>query len=206
MNAARSQIGSVSKNLAFKALVCAVCLCLWASMAIAAENPQAVIQNGTDQVLKLLHGKPVDPLVRNEIRSIVDKYFDFQAIAKRALGPQWKQVPPAKQAAFTQEFSQLLFNTYLGKVEEYSYENISYRPKQVGPDRAVIESFVTVSQSSPVTIDYYMHLEGGNWKVYDVMSNGVDLVSNYREQFAEILTNNSFDYLLQMLRQKVAQS
>lgn len=85
----------MSRRPISKTLISALCLCLWASQAIAAENPQAVIKAGTDRVLQILRKYPENTQVRREkIRAAVDKYvdeyFDFDQIAKYALGPRWK--------------------------------------------------------------------------------------------------------------------
>ena len=99
---ARSQIELMSKRFILKTLILLVCLCLWGSQAIAAENPQAVVQTGMDQVLKILTQYPQDTHARREqIQAAVDGYFDFEAIARLAVGPRWKSVPPEKQQEFT---------------------------------------------------------------------------------------------------------
>ena len=203
----QSQPGWVGKHPAFKMLIPAICLCLWASHAIAAENPQAVVKAGTDNVLQLLKQYPENTVARREkIRAAVNEYFDFNEIAKRALGPPWKEQPPEKQQEFTRCFSQLLFNTYIGRVEKYTNEKITYNQKRREGDYAVIEALVTGGQSGAIPIDYYLRLEDGNWKVYDVVIEGMGLVTNYRDQFNSILSRSSFDDLLRQLKKKIAQS
>ena len=88
MFVARSQIRLMSKRFISKTLILVVCLCLWGSQAIAADNPQAVVQTGTDQILKILMRYPQDTRTRREqIQAVVDGYFDFEAIARLAVGP-----------------------------------------------------------------------------------------------------------------------
>jgi phospholipid transport system substrate-binding protein len=203
----QSQIGGLSKRPVSKMLIWVVCLCLWASYAIAAENPEAVIKTGTDKVLQLLKQYPQNALVRREkIRAAVNEYFDFEEIAKRALGPPWKAQPPEKQQEFTRYFSQLLFNTYIARVEKYTNEKITYSRKQMGGDYALIEALVVGGPSGTIPIDYYLRIENGDWKVYDVVIEGVGLVTNYRDQFNSILSRSSFDDLLRQLKAKVAQT
>ncbi len=207
MIAANSQIGRVIKRLISKTLISLVCLCLCASQAIAAENPQAVVKTGTGQALQLLKEYPENTQARRQrIWAVVNQYFDFDAIAKRALGPPWNEQPPEKQQEFTRDFSRLLFNTYIGKIEKYTNEKITYSQKQMGSHHAVIEARVVGDQSGTIPIDYYLHLEDGDWKVYDVDVEGMSLAINYRDQFSEILSRSSFDDLLMQLREKVAQS
>ncbi len=205
MYVARSQIGLMSKRFISKTLILVVCLCLWGSPAIAAGDPQAVVQTGTEQVLKILKQYPEDTRDRRErIREAVDGYFDFEAISRLAVGLPWNNLPPEKQQEFTQQFSKLLFNKYIGDIEKYATQNITYRQRQIYPGYVVVEALIG-GQGGPVSIDYYLHLKDGNWKVYDVGVGGMSLVTNYRDQFDQILANGSFDRLSMMLRQKIAQ-
>jgi phospholipid transport system substrate-binding protein len=205
MIAANSQTGRLSKRIIAKTLI-SLFFFICASRAIAAGNPQAVIQTGTDQVLQLLKQYPENTHERRQkIWAVVKGYFDFDSIAKRAVGPIWNAQSPEKQQEFTRDFSRLLFNTYMRKIEKYTNEKLTYRPQQVGGDHAVIEALVVGDQPGPIHIDYYLHLENGDWKVYDVVIEGVGLVVNYRSQFNEILSRSSFDDLLRQLREKVAQ-
>ena len=204
MFVARSQIGLMRKRFISETLLLVVCLCLWGSRAIAAENPQAVVQTGTDQVLEILKQYPQDTKARREkIRAVVDGYFDFESVARLAVGPRWNSLPPEKQQEFTLEFSKLLFNTFIGDIQKYAEQKITYNHRPIYQGYAVVEVLVT-HQGGPVSLDYYVHLKDGNWKVYDVGVEGMSLVANYREQFDSILANSSFDQLSMLLRQKIA--
>jgi phospholipid transport system substrate-binding protein len=205
---AYSHVGWVSRPLISKMLISVLCLCLWASQAIAADDPQAVIKTGTDQVLKLLKKYPENTQVRREkirvaVDRYVDEYFDFDEIAKHALGTRWNEQPPEKQQEFTRDFSQLLFNTFIGKIEKYTNEKITYNQKQIGGNCAVIEALGAGDQSGMVPIDYYLRFKDGKWKVYDVAIEGIGLVTNYRCQFEAILMRKSFDDLLRQLKDKI---
>ncbi|MGO9021121.1 MAG: phospholipid-binding protein MlaC [Syntrophobacteraceae bacterium] len=205
MFVARSQIGLMSKRFISETLILVVCLCLWGSRAIAAENPQAVVQTGTDQVLKILKQYPQDTRARREkIQAAVDGYFDFGAIAKLALGPRWNSLSPEKQQEFTLEFSKLLFNTCIGDIEKYATQNITYSQRPIFQGYVDVQARV-MDQGGPISIDYYLHLQDGKWKVYDIGVEGTSLVINYRDQFDSILANGSFNDLSRMLRQQIAQ-
>ena len=200
MFATHPQIELMNKHLISKTLILVVCLCLWGSPAIAAGDPQAVVQTGTEQILKILKQYPEDTRARREqIREVVDGYFDFEAIARLAVGLPWHNLPPEKQQEFTLEFSKLLFNTYIGDIEKYAAQGITYRQRQIYQGYVVVEAHV-----GDLSVDYYLHLKDGNWKVYDVGVGGMSLVTNYRDQFDPILANSSFDHLSRMLRQKIA--
>ena len=199
------QNGLMNKHFVSKTLVLAVCLCLSGSWAMAEESPQSVVQTGTDQVLQVLKQYPQDTRAsREKIRAAVNGYFDFEAMARLAVGPKWNKVPPEKQQEFTQEFSRLLFDTYIGDIEKYAGQRIAYNTKSVAPGYTVVEAIVQ-DQGGPVSLDYSLHQKDGNWKVYDVAVKGMSLAINYRSQFDTILANGSFDDLLTAVRQKITQ-
>ncbi|MDR3569456.1 MAG: ABC transporter substrate-binding protein [Syntrophobacteraceae bacterium] len=188
-------------------LIAVLCLCFWTSVAAAAGSPQAIVQTGTNQVMQLLREYPLNsPTLKPKIRAVVDNYFDFQAIAKNAIGPEWRQQTPEKRKQFTRAFSRLLIDTYLGKIDHYSDHTITYAMARQGPENATVRAYVTGAQNmAPLPIDYYLHRSNGTWKVYDVVVEGIGLVSNYREQFSSILVRTSFDDLLRQLETKSAQ-
>jgi phospholipid transport system substrate-binding protein len=183
----------------------------WASAA--AQGPLNVIQSGTEKAIKILHSSRAGeaPALRQrkgEILTIVDEYFNFEEMAKRALGRPWKDQSPDKRQEFVKLFKQLLFNTYINRVESYTgaNEHILYDSEKMDGDYAVVKTHVTIQNNQNVQIDYRLHLENGQWKVYDVVVEGISFVDNYRSQFASILANDSFDGLLKKIREKVDQS
>jgi phospholipid transport system substrate-binding protein len=183
----------------------------FSSTAMAAEGPLKVIQAGTDQALKILRSvqSGQGPTLRqrkDEILTNVDNYFDFEEMAKRALGRPWKDQSPQKQKEFVALFKQLLFNTYVSRVETYtgSNEQVVYDEQSIEGSYALVTTRVLGYRNKDVRVDYRLRQDRGEWKVYDVAVEGISLVNNYRQQFDSLLTNESFDALLQRLREKVA--
>lgn len=175
------------------------------------QTPLVVIQSGTEKALDILHSSkagqaPSLKARKGEILKIVDEYFNFHEMAKRALGRPWKEQPPEKQKEFVELFKQLLFNSYVDKVESYTgaNERFAYDEEKIEGDYALVKTRVLGYKDSDVRVDYRLRFDGGTWKVYDVVVEGISLVNNYREQFSSILTNESFDSLLKRMRQKVA--
>ena len=199
-----SKVGLMSEGFVFKMLILAVSLCLWGQPAIAAESPQTVVQAGTDRIVKILKEYPQDNRARRErIQQVVDGYFDFPAISRLAVGPRWNSLSPEKKEEFTEEFSKLLFNTYIDDIEKYAMQPINYSTRSIDPGYVVVEAQV-IDQGGPATLDYYLHLRNGGWRVYDVAVQGMSLAANYRDQFNTVLANSSFDDLSAILKQKIA--
>ena len=47
-----------------------------------------------------------------------------------------------------------------------------------------------------------MHARGDKWLVYDVLIEGVSLISNYRTQFNKIITTSSYQELVKKMKTK----
>lgn len=192
-----------------------LCLPLIMSAEIfAAQTPLAVIQAGTDKALGILNRDcgmtPKNSLRdrRDEILQVLDGYFNFQEMARRSLGPSWKDQSPEKQREFVRLFKQLLFNTYLDRMEMYSCsdERIVYEHETLEGEYGAVNTRVILNKSKKVEVhvDYRLKQENGGWKVYDVIVEGVSLIENYRGQLSSILARESFDSLLKRLHERVS--
>ncbi len=105
----------------------------------AIVNPMGLIRTGTEKTLAMLHQSQTGeaPSLRQrkgEILVVVDQYFNFEEMAKRALGRPWKEQPPDKREEYARLFKQLLFNTYLDRLEGYtvSNEQVAYDFRKTG--------------------------------------------------------------------------
>ena len=176
------------------------------------ENPMVLIQSGTERVIQILHESqsrqaPSLRQRKDEILAIVNEYFNFDEMAKRALGRPWKEQPPEKRQEFAQLFKQLLFNTYINRIENYtgSNERVFFDSEKLDGDYAIVKTHILYQGNNNISIEYRFHRDGGQWQVYDVVVEGISFVGNYRGQVGSILTHESFDSLLIKLRQKVDQ-
>lgn len=194
-------------------LLFTLALCIPLSPAVAGppSTPMAVVKSGTDRAMEILKSRQANnsPSLRtrkDEIFRIVDDYFSFKEMARRALGRAWKEQTPEKQQEFVQLFKQLLFNTYIGRVDSFTYSNqkVAYDDERVEGDHAYVKTRVIGYKDADVEVDYRLQKEGGEWKVYDVVVEGISFINNYRQQFDSILANESFEQVLARLREKVA--
>ena len=180
------------------------------SIVEASSSPLQVIQSGSDRGLRIIksslfEGGPSLQQRRDEILTIVEEYFDFNEIAKRSLGRHWKDIIPEKQQEFIRLFKQLLFNTYVSRIEATAKPTTStrYDGETVEDRFAIVKTRVASDNQPDFQIDYRLLLNGSEWKVYDVVIEGISLVGNYRQQFNSILSKESFESLLKRLKEKV---
>ena len=127
-------------------------------------------------------------------------------MARRALAVHWRDRTPQEQGEFVVVFKQLLGRAYLGKLENYSGEQIVYLGETVDGDFATVRSKIVTGRGTEIPVDYRLHMVGSRWAVYDVAVQGVSFVANYRGQFDKIIRGSSYQSLMRELRAKYAQA
>jgi len=140
---------------------------------------------------------------RSELRKAIFPRFDFEEMAKRSLGSEWRRRTPAEQEEFIRLFTELLKDSYVDSIESYRGNKVVYRRESQDGDYADVGTKVINERGDEFTIDYRLNLQGSEWKVYDVIIENISIVNNYRSQFRRILGRSSFAQLLQTIRDKV---
>ena len=158
-----------------------------------------------DRVLKVLS----DPQMakdgrtaerRATLRRISGEIFDFTEISRRSLARHWQGRSPAEREEFIQLFGELLERAYVSKIELYSGEKIEYAGEVPDGDVTTVRTRIVTKQGTPIPVDYRMFQQGGQWRAYDALIEGVSLVGNYRTQFNSVIQRSSYDDLVKMLR------
>src|SRR5262249_59661502 len=190
-----------------RALVLAVGAVALASSVAQAGIPTDQLRGATRRGLE---GLP-DPALkqaasadarRKQIRAIADEIFDWQETGKRALARHWQARSPKEREEFSALFADLIERSYIGKIEQYSGERIVYSGDTVDGDQATVQTKLITKANTEIPIDYRMQKEGDRWRAYDVVIEGVSLVSNYRTQFNKIIQQSGYGELLNKLKIK----
>jgi len=163
-------------------------------------NVNNVIDVMRDPKLKGESGKKVK---EQRIVAAAEKLFDFVELSKRTLGLNWNKLTPEQRREFVELYKTILKDAYVDKITAYTDEKVNFT-KEVPLSETTIEvQSVVLTKSAQVPIYYRVIKKDNDWKVYDVVIEGVSLITNYRTQFREILGNNPPETLLDTLRKKV---
>jgi phospholipid transport system substrate-binding protein len=139
-----------------------------------------------------------------EISNIINEVFDWQELSRRTLGREWKKFTPDQQKEFVTLFEQLLQGIYADRILAYTQEKIEFgKETELKKGRVEVESYIITTDNKKVPLFYRMTNKSGQWRVYDVVIEGVSMVKNYRGQFRQILSTKKPEDLLQTLREKV---
>jgi len=172
----------------------------------ATGSPMEAMRTTVRQALGVLQDQELKRPERTEeratrLKNIADSRFDYQEMAKRTLGGQWNQLGEREHEEFVGLFTELLTATYMEKIHDYAGEEVKFLNERLEGNYAEVRSLM-VGKKTEIPLDYRLLLKDGEWKVYDVVVDGISLVRNYREQFTGILRSSSYEDLAHRLREK----
>lgn len=173
--------------------------------SVAWANPTEDVKKTVDEVVHIVADKEMKKNVtkrRQVLKKAISGIFDYTEMAKRSLGKHWNARTAAEKKQFADLFATLLENSYAAKIESYNNERIVYIKEIVEEEYAEVKSKVVTAARDEFTLDYRLFKQNGKWMVYDVIIEGVSLVSNYRSQFNKIITSNGYDRLVKKLQSK----
>ncbi|HEV2171123.1 MAG TPA: ABC transporter substrate-binding protein [Candidatus Binatus sp.] len=176
----------------------------------------ASVKTIVDQSVAVFTQKDLPQDVRQQkLRAIAESHFDFAEMGRSACGYHWKTFTPEQKAEFVPLFTKFIEDVYLSQIESYSVEKINQQinsskiafTRQVSdsPDYAEVFSSVTLQdRPDPVSVNYEMSRQNGEWKIYDITIDAISVIANYRNQFNRVLNNDGYDKLIALMKQKIA--
>ncbi len=172
----------------------AVLFLVGAERAFSLQDPVSMLKNVTDQVMSELNQNRAEfkknpHKLYHLIEQHILPHVDFAEMGRWVAGRNaWKAADAVTQNAFIQEFKTLVIKSYGHSLLEYAGEAIEFLPlrEAIGDKtRIQILSLVKESGKSPLHMNYHLVRMGDDWRVYDIIIEGVSIVQGYRAQFAE---------------------
>jgi phospholipid transport system substrate-binding protein len=187
----------------FAALVAALAFA-FAGSAFAGGATDVVKAKQTTLFDLLRQGTPDS---QKKIDAVFDEMLDYGTLIQSSLGPEWAKRSDAEKAEFTDLFKKLVRSAYqknLKKILDYDVNYTSEAPADGGVLVKTSSQDKGGSRSDPVEIDFKMANSGGAWKVQDIVTEEVSLVSSYRSQFIKIINKDGFPKLIEKMKDKLA--
>ena len=184
-----------------------------ASSASAQESPDALVRKNSNEILAAIKADK-DLAVGNQkkIEKLADEkilpFFNFARMTQLAVGRNWRDASDAQKKSLTDEFRTLLVRTYSTSLTQFRNQTIDVKPTKMAAadSEVVVKTQVNQPGGQPIPIDYSMEKSGDSWKVYDVLIDGVSLVTNYRSSFNTEIQKSGIDGLIKSLSERNAKN
>lgn len=181
--------------------------------AHAQDAPDDLVRRSSNEILAAIKAdkdlqagnqKKIEKLAEDKILP----YFNFARMTQLAVGRNWREATDAQKKSLVDEFRTLLVRTYSTSLSQYRNQTIDVKPLKVAAadTEVVVKTQVLQPGGQPIPIDYSMEKVGTAWKVYDVLIDGVSLVTNYRSSFNTEVQKSGVDGLIKSLADRNAKN
>jgi len=190
------------KTMNLRALFAGLCLLLVALPLMADQGPERMIRDSIDDLMTRIEGREAyfaDHL--DELEVIVDDSLedvaDFRYIGASVMGRYFGNATPQQRSRFVETFRKTLIDTYSKGLVTFDYREIRVLDNQQASryeDQASVAMEVVANDGSVYPVSYSLRLDDGQWKVVNVIVNGINLGLTFRNQFDQAMRDHNRDY------------
>jgi len=193
---------------AFVALTCA-------AAGAAVKGPTDFVKDTRAKLDKILAepaatpGSKEETTHENKIREMVQRLFDFKELGIRSLDKHWATLKPAEADEFLKTLGKLIENNYIYGLKNTGAYTMKYLGEEIVGTQASVKTEITATppkKKKPVTIAVEYRLVKdvkGEWRVYDIITDGDSLVDLYKAEFNKVIAKGGFPELLKKLKMKL---
>jgi phospholipid transport system substrate-binding protein len=193
-------------------------LLVWLSLAapaFAAEGPGvAAVRRANENVTALLKQKPepgseAEKRLVAQIGSQLQSFLDVDELGQRAMSEHWKSLNATQRKQFLTLLRELVEGNYLKAMRSNLSYEVSYLKEEEKDGSRWVSTEIHIERNGrpeTMSVDYALRKEGDNWRAFDLVTDGVGLVENYRAQFNKIIAKEGFSGLIERMRKKKTQN
>ena len=168
--------------------------------------PDVLVKNTAQDVIAIVkQDKDIQSGDQKKILALVDAKilpnFDFTRMTQLAAGRYWRQATPEQKNALVSEFRTMLVRTYTKAFTQYRDQTIDVKPVKLAATdtETTVKTQILKPGGQPTDVDYVMKKSDTGWKVFDVVIEGVSMVTSYRGTFSSQIEQSGIDSLIKSL-------
>ncbi|MDH1573511.1 MlaC/ttg2D family ABC transporter substrate-binding protein [Pseudomonas sp. GD03746] len=167
------------------------------TVAAPGQSPHDVVQGTTNELLGDLKSnkeqyKTNPQAFYDALNRILGPVVDADGISKSIMTVKYsRNATPEQMQRFQENFKRSLMQFYGNALLEYNNQGITVDPAKVDDGkRASVGMKVTGNNGAVYPVQYTMENLGGEWKVRNVIVNGINIGKLFRDQFADAMQRN----------------
>jgi len=160
---------------------------------------QAELLNVMQQGDKLSFAQRFD-----ELKSVVIKTHDLAKITRIIVSKEWKNLTTEQKQKLIQKFSTLSIASYAHYFKSFSGESFNIESvKQLSPGQIYVHTFLVLPDDKDVSMDYLLKKTGDNWRIINIITNGVSDLALKRSEYVAVIQKSGFDVLITEISAKI---
>jgi phospholipid transport system substrate-binding protein len=172
----------------------------------AKGSPTDAIKSANTRVRELLAQKGSNEKNAARVTSELRDLFDIGDLAKRALVDHWSDMSPAQRTSLVDTLRQVVERNYVSQLRSNLQYEIVYQGEEPKGSDVLVKTIIKAERGGrpvEIPVDYLLHSEGDHWRAYDVITDDVSLVTNYRSQFNRIISKEGPDGLIKRMKARL---
>ncbi len=181
-----------------------VCFGLFAAGSLAAgEDPARKLHDTVEAALDAIYGEGCLETSREEkearVREAVEARFSLRVIIRRAIGRNWEKMTADEQEQVVELIARLVVRTFVNNLNGNARPEVSFGETVTVTDKRIEVPSTVEADGQTYHVTYRMGRLASGWEIYDIVAEGISVVSNYRQQFDEHFRTQGGDALIARL-------
>ena len=140
----------------------------------------------------------------NKLETAIVESHDLTKIARIVVGKEWKKLSNEQKEQLTDVFSRLSISAYAYNFKDFSGESFEY----VSEDKTarggiIVHTIFILPEDKDVKFDYMLKKVGNNWRIINIIANGVSDLALKRSEYTSVLKRQGFDTLIAKINEKI---
>ena len=195
-------------NIMIKKTSILLAFLLTTNIAFSSNTPDGFLKDSVQEI-SLLVSKYKDrfetdeEFLRDKMNSSVMPKLDIKLMSKIILGKKiWTEMSDSQKDDFVEAFQYRMTSTYMKSITAFDGEKVVFLPYEPGKREniAYVKSKYLIP-GGDIAVDYRLIKKSDEWKVYDIIFDGISLMKNYRADFREHVSQNGIESLIISLRE-----
>ena len=195
-------------NIMIKKTSILLAFLLTTNIAFSSNTPDGFLKDSVQEI-SLLVSKYKDrfetdeEFLRDKMNSSVMPKLDIKLMSKIILGKKiWTEMSESQKDNFVEAFQYRMTSTYMKSITAFDGEKVVFLPYEPGKREniAYVKSKYLIP-GGDIAVDYRLIKKSEEWKVYDIIFDGISLMKNYRADFREHVSQNGIESLITSLRE-----
>lgn len=194
--------GTESRRSTYSAALIAFTLVLAISArpAAADDDPASIVEHFHGALVSVMKSGADSQTRQATLAPLVSATFDIATISRIALGRYWHQLDVPQQQGIQEAIGHLLVSTYVERFDTWSGQHFVFDgTAPLGPGRMMVRTRLVVPDGDTVNLDYQLSKHSGDWRVYDIIANGVSDLALKRSQYTHAFESGGYDAVIRAI-------
>ncbi|HWO19898.1 MAG TPA: ABC transporter substrate-binding protein [Kofleriaceae bacterium] len=156
---------------------------------------------------KVAAGSKEEKELAGKVTTSVRNFIDIDQLGKRAMVDQWPKLSKEQQEQFLSLLRQLIEENYIRGLRANLEYTVAYTGETTDKDGNIVVTTKVNAQRKgrpfSIGVDYVLVKDGDKLRAFDIKTDGVGLVENYRTSFNKIVEKDGFDGLIAKMKKKL---